>query len=243
MHPILLQFHGITFYSYGFAVAVAMIVSLILAERRAWRFGLEKNTVADLLFALFIFGVLGARAMFVWQHWDDYTGDRWGIFRIQEGGLVWYGGLFGAMLFGMIYALWRKWPVLKLCDFFAPIAALAHGIGRLGCFFNGCCYGKRTESFLGVHFPEDAYAKIPIQLYEALGLFIISAFLFSYSQKPRRPGNVLWVYLVLYAALRFFIEFFRGDNAHYLLFTLPQWMSLGLLAPALVLLTLQKNRQ
>ena len=169
MHPVLFQFHGVTFYSYGLAVAVAMAVSLFVAEKRAGRFEFEKNLVADLLFVLFISGVIGARLVYVCQHWEDYATDRMGIFRIQEGGLVWYGGLFGALFFGIVYARWRKWPVLKLCDFFAPVSALAHGIGRVGCFLNGCCYGRRTASFLGVHFPDDAYARIPTQLYEALG--------------------------------------------------------------------------
>ncbi len=220
-----------------------MLISLYLSQKRADAHGIDKNTAADLLFALFIFGILGARAMYIWQNWHDYSYDLWAVFRLQEGGLVWYGGLFGGLLLGTLYTLWRRWPILKLCDFFAPIAALAHGIGRIGCFFNGCCYGKRTESFLGVHFPGESYAKIPTQLYEALGLFAVSAVLFLYARKKRREGSVLWLYLALYAILRFCIEFFRGDNTHYALLTLPQWMSAGLLAASLFLFFVQRKKK
>src|SRR4029077_2882507 len=132
---------------------------------------------------------------------------------------VWYGGLFGAIFFGMLYARWRKWPILVLCDFFAPVAALAHGIGRIGCFFNGCCYGLRTDSIFGVRFPGEPYANLPTQLYEAAGLFFISGFLFYFSSKPRRTGRVFLVYILFYAVLRFFLEFLRGDNAHHFYLT------------------------
>jgi len=230
MHPILLSLHGFTIYTYGFFVAVAMTASLIVTERRAVRFGFGKAEAADLLFVLFISGILGARIFYVWQHAQDFAVDWMAALRVQEGGLVWYGGLFGAILTGMLYARWRKWPILPLCDFFSPVAAMAHGIGRIGCFFNGCCYGLRTESIFGVHFPGEPYANLPTQLYEAAGLFVISGFLFYYSRKPRREGSIFLKYIFLYAMLRFVIEFMRGDNQHYFYLTLPQWMSIGLVA-------------
>ena len=107
MYPILFQFHRINLYSYGLFVAAAMVMSLILAERRAGRFGFEPGMVADILFVLFLAGILGARILYVSQNFEDYRGDLWAIFRVQEGGLVWYGGLFGAMFCGALYARWR----------------------------------------------------------------------------------------------------------------------------------------
>ncbi len=243
MHPILFQFQGITIYAYGFFTALAMIVSLFLAQKRAAHFGIEPTAAIDALFMLFISGILGARVFYVWQNFPDYANDLWAMFRIQEGGLVWYGGFFGAIFFGTLYARLRHWPILKFCDFFSPIAALAHGIGRVGCFFNGCCYGLRTDSFLGIHFPGEPYANLPTQLYEALGLFILSGFLFYFSSKPRREGRVFLAYLGLYAILRFMIEFLRGDNAHYLRLTLPQWMSLGLFSAAALFFYLTKKNK
>lgn len=243
MYPVLFQTHGLTLYTYGFCVAVAMIISLVLAEVNAGRFGLEKTTAADALFAFFIFGILGARAMYVWLHLEEYSGDPWGIFRLQEGGLVWYGGLFGASFLGLIYARARSWPILKISDLMAPILPLAHGIGRIGCFLNGCCYGQRTQGSWGVYFPGEPYAKIPSQLYEALGLFLISAVLFWTAARPRRQGVLFLKYLMLYAVLRFLIEFSRGDNNHYFFFTLPQWMSAALFGATTFLWTIQKNKK
>ena len=228
MHPVLFQFHGMTIYSYGFFTALAMVVALFLAEKRAKSFGLEAAQVADILFILFIAGIVGARAFYVWQHFEDYTSDLWAIVRIQEGGLVWYGGLFSAIFLGSLYARWRGWPILKLCDFFSPISALAHGIGRIGCFFNGCCYG---------------IAKLPTQLFEALGLFMISGVLFYLLPKPHKEGKIFLFYLLFYSMLRFVMEFLRGDNKHFFYLTLPQWMSLGLFLSALLFLNKQKTSQ
>ncbi len=243
MHPILFQLKQLTIYSYGFFVAMAMAVSLVLAEKRAARFSVDRTMAADALFVLFISGIMGARALYVVQNFDDYAGDWWAVLRIQEGGLVWYGGLFGGILITALYLRWRGWPILKLCDFFSPIAALAHGIGRIGCFFNGCCYGLRTNSVLGVRFPDQPYAVFPSQLFEALGLFIISAFLFRFASPSRRLGQVFWVYLLLYSMLRFVLEFLRGDNSHYFFLTLPQWMSLAFFVPVLLILISQRTQK
>ncbi len=217
MHPVLFRFQVLTLYTYGAMVALAVLASLVAAEVRAKRFGLEKSQAADVLFMLFLFGVLGARVFYVVQHWDAFAADPWSAFRLQEGGLVWYGGLICAAAGGIGYARWRGWPVLRLADFFAPISAMAHGIGRIGCFLNGCCYGRELPS--GGHFPA--------QLLEAAGLFAVSAFLFAYARRNPALGRVLGAYLGLYGLLRFGVEFTRGDNAHHFYLTLPQWISLG----------------
>ena len=243
MHPILFQFHGVTIYSYGFFTAAAVVVSLILAEKRARRFGFEPGMLTDALFVLFLGGILGARVMYVSQNFEDYRHDLWAVLRVQEGGLVWYGGLFGAVLCGALYARWRHWPILKLCDFFAPPAALAHGIGRIGCFFNGCCYGLRTDSAWGAYFPGRPYANLPTQLYEAACLFLLAGFLFHFSSQKRREGQVFLVYLFSYSVLRFLMEFLRGDNPHYFYLTLSQWMSTGLFLSAGFILLSRKNQK
>lgn len=233
MHPVLFRFHGLTLYSYGAAVAAAFFLSLVVSEARAPRHGIEKRQVADVLLVLFIGGVLGARLFYVIQHWADFAGDPMAAVRIQEGGLVWYGGLLCAIAGGAVYARWQRWPVMKLADFFAPVSAMAHGIGRIGCFFNGCCYGREAESFWAIALPGEEHARYPAQLYEAFGLFAISAVLFIFSRRPRREGSVLWLYLCLYGLLRFSVEFLRGDNDHYFSLTIPQWMSLALVGAAL----------
>ena len=196
MHPILFKFYGITLYSYGFCVALAVTVALLLAIRLAPKNFLSSGTTVDLLFILFVAGIVGSRIFYVLQHWEDYRSHWLSIFWIQEGGLVWYGGFIFAVLAGALHCRRHRLSVLTWADFFAPLLSLAHGIGRIGCFLNGCCYGKDGH---------------PVQLYEAFGLFVITAVLLLIASRKTRSGEVLAWYLILYSTLRFGVEFFRGD--------------------------------
>lgn len=229
MHPILFQFKSLTIYTYGFFVALAMVVSFFLADRRARQMKLPQSMAADLLFLLFVSGVLGARLFYVLQHFSEYRGNLWLALSIQEGGLVWYGGFITASIAGFVYAGMRHWPVLRLYDFFAPLLPLAHGIGRIGCFFNGCCYGQSEVA-------------VPIQLVEAGFLFALSFWLYALGPTRRRDGELFIFYLLFYSVLRFILEFFRGDQSPVFFLTLPQWVSLLLFTAACLFLGVLKKR-
>lgn len=233
MHPTLFQIHSFTVYSYGFFVALAVISAFFMSQNQAKALGMPQSTAADLVFVLFVAGVIGARGFFVLQHFADYEKDLWEVFSLREGGLVWYGGLIAAAIVGTVYAKARRWPLLKWCDFFSPVLAFSHAIGRIGCFFNGCCYGRVTGGDFGVVFEGDTFSRIPTQIYESAALFIFSFYLFWSIHKRHRDGEIFVQYLLLYGALRFLIEFFRGDQTPLGYLTLPQWMSLLLFAGAL----------
>ena len=94
---------------------------------------------------------------------------------LQHGGLVWFGGFIGALLCSLVFLKVKKLPVLDLLDLLVPYAALAQAIGRIGCFFNGCCYGK--ECSLGFYFPVHARILFPSQLLDSLTLLFIFIFL------------------------------------------------------------------
>ncbi len=236
MHPILFKIGPWVVYSYGVMVLVAFLAAYVVAQKKAARAGLPAEMVSDLLLVLFVTGLLGARIFYVAQHWNDFRGVFWRAFMIHEGGLVWYGGFLTASSSGLLYAAFRKWPILKLADLAAPSLALGQAIGRLGCFLNGCCYGKETAGFWGVHFPDDAVLRHPVQLYEAAGCFALFIVLsFFYDRKDRREGAVILLYLFLYASARLGIEFFRGDQTLTLGLSIPQWTSLSLLAGAAIL--------
>ena len=156
---------------------------------------------------------------------------------IQEGGLVWYGGFLVAATVGFLAAFFKRWPLLGLADFLAPYLALAQGIGRMGCFLNGCCYGKPSKVFWAARFSADV-ARHPVQIYEAAASFLIFAFLFKFYDclpKSRRTGVVFVLYLILYSAARFGLEFFRGDQTLIGKLSPPQWTSLVLFLGALFL--------
>ena len=230
MHPVLFQFHSVTIYTYGFFVALAVLAAFYAMNHHSRAMGLDQGLMGDLVFFLFVSGVVGARLFYVLQHFEDYRGDLWKIVSIGEGGLVWYGGFLTAAFFGLSFAAWRRWPVLKFCDCFAPILPLAHAIGRIGCFFNGCCYGRETCLPFGTVFPGDSTPRIPTQLLESLALFCLSAFLFRSPSKKRKDGELFVLYLILYSLFRFLIEFLRGDQTLLGFLTPPQWTSILLFA-------------
>ena len=233
MHPVLFSRGPFTLYSYGFFLALALFLSFWIAEKRAARHGLERGVAGDLVFFLFLAGLAGARVFYVLQHAPDYRGDAWRALNLQEGGLVWYGGFIAAAAAGAVIARVRRRPFLGLCDFFAPLAALAQAIGRVGCFLNGCCYGK-DAGWGVVH---------PVQIYESVALLAISVFLFRLSVGKRRLGEVFTAYLFLVGGSRFFLEFLRGDQTTVAFLTLPQWTSLALIAAAGVLYGVIQTRK
>lgn len=228
MHPILFKFSFITIYSYGFFTALAMAAAFFWISKQAPHSGISKEAAIDLLFILFIFGVIGARLFYVLQHWPLYQDRPLDIVLIQEGGLVWYGGFFLGALAGILYARARRLPVLALADFFSPVLALAHGIGRIGCFMNGCCFGRDN---------------IPVQLFESAFLITLSSYLYIRLRRPHAGGDILMQYLLIYASGRFLLEFLRGDQTSYLgILTIPQWTSVVILAFCLLIKSTRKKR-
>ena len=164
------------------------------------------------------------------------------------GGAVFYGGLFGGLLFGLIFLKVKKWDVAVYADIAACFIPLFHGIARIGCFLGGCCYGIECKvGFVMIHSPAagaNGVSRFPVQLLEAaleFGLFaLIYLVLYhgcaekrSAGEKSRLEGHLLNVYLVLYAVIRFLDEFLRGDDALRGIFgpfSTSQWISLAVLA-------------
>ena len=197
--------------------------------------GLEARGTGDLLFFLFVSGIIGARFFYIFQHFEDYRDDLWKMIAISQGGLVWYGGFLSAASLGLGLAAWKRWPILKLCDLLAPVVPLAHAIGRIGCFFNGCCYGRQTQQPFGFTFPTDNVPRFPVQIFEAALLFCLSIFIFYFPSKKLKPGQLFLLYLIFYSILRFFIEFLRGDQSLLWGLTPPQWTSILLFTGAAAL--------
>ncbi len=165
----------------------------------------------------------------------------WRVIAVWEGGLVFYGGFIGATITAYVY-LWRqKAPIWSVGDCVAPGLALGHVTGRLGCWFNGCCYG-RVDPVHGVVFPAigDGLPHLPVMLYEAAFLLVLSGFLVFLWHRKRFDGQVFWVYVLAYASWRFCIEFLRGDPERGTLISSAlspsQWISLlGLVFGAFLL--------
>ncbi len=235
MYPILWSWGPLTLYTYGVLLALAFAVTTWLARRDAkalppGRRALNADQIQDFASAALLGGILGGRLLYVIVQWPAFAAAPALIPAIWRGGLIWYGGFAGGLLAGWIYLRAQGLPVLRALDQFIPFLAVGHAIGRIGCFFNGCCYGRSTEAWYGVQFPGHPRPVVPTQLFEAAGLVAMFFALRAARSTCHEPGRVFGLYLTCYAALRFGIEFFRGDQARWHGLTLPQAVSIALLA-------------
>ena len=218
MHPVLLQIGPFTVYSYGAMLAAAVLVCAWGLGRDAAKMGLSKDTAYDLLFWTAAGGIIGARVFYVALYWEHFMEMPLEVLMLNHGGLAWQGGFAGGILAGFMWCKRRALPFRQMLDLAAPYVALGQAVGRLGCFFNGCCFGRPWLH--GIYFPVYHQRLHPTQLYEAGGLFLIFIFLKFYACLPagRRPrwlhgqGTVFVMYLWLAAIERFSVEFFRADH-------------------------------
>lgn len=209
MHPVLFEIGGFPVFSYGAMLAIAFLAAALLARRRAVSLGMDGEEILDLSILIIISGIIGGRLMFVLLNIGYYRTNPLDVFKLWEGGLVWYGGLGLALICATAFLRLKKIPVLKTGDLMMPYVALGQAIGRIGCFLNGCCYGKPTTLPIGVTF-EAAYGPVlPTQLFESAAMLAI--FLILRKRQPSN-GRTLLLYLILYSAFRFFNEFLRGDS-------------------------------
>jgi phosphatidylglycerol:prolipoprotein diacylglycerol transferase len=241
MHPILIRLGSLEIHTYGVLVACGFLFGILTAQRRAKREGIEPERIGDLGVWLIVSAMLGAKIFHIIFFWNDFLAG-WrevGISSLRSG-FVFYGGFVGATTAGIIYAKVKKLPLWKLADIFAPSIALGHAFGRVGCFFEGCCYGKECLLPWAVHFPPPhAMAGVgvhPTELYEAAGNLAICGILIAFYHRRRYDGQIWWAYVFLYGALRFNVEFFRGDySVHYFdIFTTAQFMAIALIIVALI---------
>lgn len=158
MNYRLFQIGGVNIYTYGTMVAIAFLTGIFLGVYRAKKLGENPQNILDLCLYIMIGSIAGARLVFVMNNWEYFRNNLIEILFIQQGGLVFYGGMIAAVLIAIIYLKLKHLSILLYLDILTPSLAIGHAIGRIGCFFNGCCYGKVPESgslfgFLAVRFP------------------------------------------------------------------------------------------
>lgn len=240
MKPILFYLGPLPLYSFGLMVAIGVMLSLWLMNRTARRTGFPEGEGSfDMVFASVLSGFLGARIYYIFQNLDWYLENPVHIFALWEGGLIFYGGMISAFLGLWLYLRYKKTPLAKGLDFILPFVSLTHGFGRIGCFLNGCCYGKLCAFPWAVKFPELDHPVHPTQLYEAAFDFMLFLFLRNRYEKKRFEGEVTVLYFSLYAAARFLVEFVRDDNPFWGLFTVNQWISIAIFVPAVLFYAVQ----
>jgi len=212
MRPILFSIGSINIYAYGSLMACAFLISIFLARKHAKASGISADLITDLGIILLIFGIIGARIGYVLLNWQNFSYNLIDVIKVYEGGLVFSGGFLLAVLISFLYIKRKKVSFLNVADFIIPYVALAQSIGRIGCFLNGCCYGIPTTSFIGVKFPHLLDPVYPTQLILSVSLFLIFIILKLISKKLPFKGTIFLIYILLFSALRFFVEFIRADS-------------------------------
>ncbi len=234
MYPKLFSIGPLTIYSYGVMAAIAVSFAVWYFGRNARYVNMSYDEVVDFSIITIIFGFVGARLLFVVYMWDYYKVRPLEIFAIWQGGIIFYGGLIGGVLTLVVQARLKKISILRMMDLLVPGVALAQGFGRVGCYLNGCCYGKPTDLPIGVLFPGHSLPLHPAQIYDSIFCFILFWFLSAYYKKHSdRIGATSFLYFTIQPIGRFIIEFFRDDMAKILFgMTLGQVVSAGIFLAA-----------
>lgn len=229
--------------SFNIFLTIALIVAVLIIEKQFIKYSVNYKLQEKirLLNAFVILSGLFGSAFFevIFQHKELSINN---FFRT---GLTFYGGLILSVFTITLYSLISKINIYYIFNFYSLPLTLGHAIGRLGCFFAGCCYGSPTNCFVGVRFPVDSvpylqYHEVikihPTQIYESTGLLTIFLILRFVNLNKRTA-----IYLLSYSTLRFTIEFFRSDSRgsilDFTLFSPAQTISLGLFIIGLILLT------
>lgn len=239
MYPILLKIGPINIYAWGFMLAIAVIIAVVGISKIFARKGYDRDIVLDLVIIMVLAGVFGARVFYVLIYqWDVFISNPLIFFSFKGGiyGLVWYGGFLGGLIACLIYTHKKKYPFWEFADICAPFAALGYAIVRIGCFLNGCCYGKATNSIFGVVFPYiDLLPRHPTQLYSSATNLLIFSFLLWYLPRKKYTGQITIMYLFLYSIYRFVLEFFRDNLVMYGQLSTSQTYSVILFVVAIIL--------
>lgn len=236
MFPVLFKIGAITIHTYGVAMALAFLASIFLIRHEAKRKKLNPDIAYDIVLFAMIGGIIGARLVYVIDHWHDFAANPVKVFEVWQGGLIFYGGLIGGALAVLALIKFKKMPIGKIADIVAPSLAVGSAIGRLGCFSNGCCYGKETSLPWGVTFNSELSSARPLnvplhptQVYEFTYNLVILGVLWWARPRLKSDGLLFWLYITLYGLFRFIVEFFRANPDAYLGMSASQIFSLVML--------------
>ena len=223
MFPRLFHIGNFGVPTYGFLVALGVLVGLWISVRNAEKQNINADDAWNFGIVTVLCGILGAKVLYIINDWSSYAANPREIFSLDtlQAGGVFSGGLLAAFIGAAWFIRKHRMPALATCDAFAPGLALGHAFGRVGCFSAGCCFGKPTSHFWGVVFTNPLANSIsgtplnvplqPTQLFEcAVELVIFSILTWQFARK-KFDGQIFGLYLMLYGVARYFLEFLRDD--------------------------------
>ena len=224
MHPVLFKIGSFELHSWGVAFVISVLMGIKIAIKRAPRFGVKPNTIMDLAVVIMIAAILGSRIWYILYHINEFKGHWFDIVNPFQNGHIGFagfsmvGGVVLVILASLVYAWMKNLSFVALGDAIAPSFLLGAGIQRLGgCFLNGCCFGRPTDSFLGVVFPPEGLAGSyfpgvplwPTQLFASALGFAGFALVLWLGRRHSFPGYTLWQVFAYYSIDRFIVDQFR----------------------------------
>ena len=237
-----------TVHGYGLMIAIGILVAYVTAEYRAKKHGLDPDKIFYLVIWAVVGGFAGAKVLYFLTRLKDIMENPRVLLDLADGFVV-YGGIIGGIFSAMAYCKIKKMPFLKYFDLVMPSVALAQGFGRIGCFLAGCCYGRETDSALGIVFHNSSYAPndvklLPTQLISSGLDFLLCAVLILLDRKKKGDGQIAGAYLVLYSIGRFILEFYRGDliRGNVGALTTSQFIAIFVALAGVVLIAVRKGR-
>ena len=240
MYNDLFTVFGLTVHGYGLMIGLGFLMAVAIINYRAPRLGLSADAATSMALIALVFGFLGAKLMYIAVNLRTFLQDPLAV--LGSEGFVVYGGIILGIIAVCLYCRRKKVSFLEYFDLMLPAVAVNQAMGRIGCFLAGCCYGRPTDSALGVVFPAgcSAPAGIPLfpsQLFSAAGDLLIAAVLLIFYRRLKHRGSVGGLYLILYSVGRFFIEYTRDDPRGSLgIFSTSQFISLFILAAGILLM-------
>ena len=206
----------LTVHGYGVMVAAGILAAVWLAEKLSKKFDLDAERVDNMIFFILVCGFACSKLIYCLTVLDELIKDPLSV--LGSGGWVVYGGIIGGILGAWGWCRHHGWDFMRYLNILIVTVPLAQTFGRIGCFFAGCCYGKATDAWYGLHFPEGSLCPIhtgviPTQLLSAAGNLMIFLFLYYRLTKKNKVEDTGAWYLILYSVGRFMMEFLRGDLA------------------------------
>jgi phosphatidylglycerol:prolipoprotein diacylglycerol transferase len=251
MFPDLVSVGPLTIHTYGFFVALGFAAGIWTAVKVGKRQGVPSQQVMDMAFLMIVWAIIGSRLFYVFINFSYFKEHILDIIKVWQGGLVFSGGLVATAIAMIWYLRSRRFSFLSTGDLWAPSLALGQGIGRIGCFMAGCCYGRPTGSSWGVLFTNPkSLAPLnirlyPTQLFEAFSLFAIFLVLIFLHGKRKFEGQIFLWYLILHSTARLFVERLRGDERGLIpgtAMTATQFVALLILLGSVVTLLVIRSR-
>lgn len=242
---------GIDIYWYGIIIALAIMIALLILKLQDGKFGIEFNTILDLAIYLIPISLISARIYYVLFNLQQYTNNPLKIFNLRDGGMAIYGGIIGGLITCIIFCKKRKIKILNMLDYIVPVLALGQAIGRWGNFINIEAHGTETNSIFRMGIIENGtYMEVhPTFLYESIITFFLAILLLNIkdSEKIKKdskkqlirkyPGQVTFIYLIVYSFARFFIEGIRTDSLMLFNFRISQILSMAIFVVSCLILT------